>query len=212
MNKLAFFPFDRIFVIVHFADGFLLYNFQIGNCGHEFRIPVNQFFGLVNQTVLIKADKDFAHRPREAFVHGEACPRPVAGSAQTPQLLANGAAVLFLPFPHALKELLAAEVVAGQALLGAKLLLDLDLGGDAGVVHAGLPQNVFAEHAVIADKDILQSVVQRMPHVQNAGDVRRRNDDGKGFLVFVHVRFEIAGGFPLGINFFFKVFRIVSLV
>lgn len=51
-----------------------------------------------------------------------------------------------------------------------------------------------------------------MPHVQNAGDVRRRNDDGKGFLVFVHVRFEIAGGFPLGINFFFKVFRIVSLV
>ena len=101
--------------------------------------------------------------------------------------------------------------MAGNSFRG-KITLNHHLSGNAGMIHTGLPQNIFAEHAVIADKDILQSVIQRVPHVQNAGDVRRRNDDGKGFLVFVHVRFEIAGGFPLGINFFFKVFRIVSLV
>ena len=52
-----------------------------------------------------------------------------------------------------------------------------DLRGDAGVIHAGLPEHVLAAHALEADQHVLQGVVERMAHMQRAGDVRRRNDD-----------------------------------
>ena len=76
--------------------------------------------------------------------------------AELALLLDDAAAVLFLPRPDALEELLAAEVIAGLALLDAQLLLDLDLGGDAGVVRAGQPQGAVALHALVARQDILQ--------------------------------------------------------
>ena len=60
--EFARFVFNRIFVVIHFADSFFLNNFQIGNGGHKFGIPVDQFFGFVNQAVFIHIDKDFANR------------------------------------------------------------------------------------------------------------------------------------------------------
>jgi hypothetical protein len=47
-----------------------------------------------------------------------------------------------------------------------------------GVVHTGLPEHVLAQHALVADQDVLQRVVERVPHMQRAGDVRRRDHDG----------------------------------
>ncbi len=82
-----------------------------------------------------------------------------------------------LPLPDPLDELLAAEVVPVCALLG-QLALDHVLGGDAGVVGAGHPERVVALHALPADEDVLERVVQRVAHVQDAGDVGRRDDDG----------------------------------
>ena len=72
---------------------------------------------------------------------------------------------------------LAAQVVA-VAPLGGELLLDHVLGGDAGMVGAGHPQHLVAGHALPAAQDVLQGVVQGVPHVQDAGDVGRRDDDG----------------------------------
>ncbi len=54
-----------------------------------------------------------------------------------------------------------------------ELLLDLDLGGDSRVVGAGKPQRVEAVHALVADQDVLQRVVQGVAPVQRAGDVGR---------------------------------------
>ena len=51
------------------------------------------------------------------------------------------------------------------------------LGGDAGVVGAGLPQHVVALHAPPADQHVLQRVVERVAHVQAARDVGRRDHD-----------------------------------
>ena len=48
------------------------------------------------------------------------------------------------------------------------------------MVGAELPQRVVALHAVPADQDVLQRVVEGMAHVQAAGHVRRRDHDGKG--------------------------------
>ena len=69
-------------------------------------------------------------------------------------------------------------IVAAVGLLALRqLALDHHLGGDAGMVRARLPQHVAAAHALEAGEDVLQRVVERMAHMQRAGDVRRRDDD-----------------------------------
>ena len=85
-----------------------------------------------------------------------------------------------LPRPDLLEKLLAADLAAVRLLPLHHLPLDHHLRGDAGVVGAGLPQHVAAAHALEAAEDVLQRVVERVAHVQRAGDVRRRNDDGVG--------------------------------
>ena len=78
-------------------------------------------------------------------------------------------------------EVLAAEVVAADALL-LQLALHHDLRGDAGMVGAGHPQRVEAAHPVVARQAVHDGLVERVPHVQRAGDVRRRQLDGEGRL------------------------------
>ena len=82
------------------------------------------------------------------------------------------------PLPDALFEFLAAQVAAVDALFG-ELALHHHLGGDAGVVGAGQPQRVVAEHAMPADGDVDLGVLEHVADVQRAGDVGRRNDEGK---------------------------------
>ena len=55
--------------------------------------------------------------------------------------------------------------------------LDLRLRGDAGVVGAEDPLRPLAAHAGEADQRVLDRPVERVPHVQRAGDVRRRDRD-----------------------------------
>ena len=93
------------------------------------------------------------------------------------------------------QELLAAEVVAGQSLLG-QLLLDHPLPGDAGVVRAGNPERGVAEHAVPADHDVFDGHEEGVADVQLAGDVRRRHDDHERLAVRSLTRLEIAGIVP----------------
>ncbi len=47
------------------------------------------------------------------------------------------------------------------------------------MIHAGLPQHVAAAHALEAHQHVLQRVVERVPHVERAGHVGRRNDDAE---------------------------------
>ena len=72
-------------------------------------------------------------------------------SQEVPSFLSwldDAVAELVLPRPYALQELLTAEVVTGQALLLAEVLLYLDLGGNTGVVGARHPQRLVALHAL----------------------------------------------------------------
>jgi hypothetical protein len=72
------------------------------------------------------------------------------------------------------------SVAAARLLRLHQLALDHHLRGDAGVVGARLPQHVLAAHALEAAQNVLQRVVERMAHMQRAGDVRRRDDDAIG--------------------------------
>ena len=163
---------------------------RVGERRQAMRAPVDDAAALINEALIVQLAEGLAHGPGAALVHREAGAGPVAARAHLLLLLDDAVAVLFLPFPHALKELLAAEVVAGQALLGAQLLLDLDLRGDARVVSAGEPQRLIALHPLEAGQDVLQRRIHRVAHVQLAGDVRWRHDDGKRLLVGVRGRLE----------------------
>ena len=67
---------------------------------------------------------------------------------------------------------------AVDAFLG-QLALHHHLGGDAGVVGAGQPERVVAEHAMPADGDVDLGVLEHVADVERAGDVGRRNDERK---------------------------------
>ena len=72
-----------------------------------------------------------------------------------------------------------AEARQHDPLLG-KLSFHYHLGGDTGMVGAGLPQHVATAHALIADENILQGEGQGMAHVQAARHIGWRHHDGEG--------------------------------
>ena len=162
----------------------------VGQSRHAVRAPVDDAAALVDQALVIQLAERLAHGARAPLVHREAVAAPVAGRAHLLLLLDDAVAVFLLPRPDALEELLTAEVIAGQALLFAQVFLDLDLRGDAGVVGAGQPQRLVALHPLEAGQDILQRAVERVAHVQLAGDIRRRHDDREGLLVGVRLGLE----------------------
>jgi hypothetical protein len=112
--------------------------------------------------------------------------------------------------------------VPGEALLG-KLFFHHVLSGDPRMIRAGKPEYVISLHAAVAAYNILEGVVQGMPHVERARHVGRRNNNGKVLslpLIFrishekpfflpsgVPGIFNGSGiiGFAQGINFFAAV-------
>ncbi len=168
---------DGVLEEPHLAFCLALFDLQVGNRGVQLGVPVDQPLIAVDQALLVQFDKDLNDGLGQTFVHGEAFTRPIAGRTHAAQLTGDGAARFRLPFPDPLDELVATQVGALDAF-GLQHALDHHLGRDARMVGAWLPQGLIALHAVIADQDVLQRVVERMPHVQAAGHVRRRNDDG----------------------------------
>ena len=153
--------------------------------GNAVGAPVDDAAALVDETLVVQLAEGLPDGLGAALVHGEAGAAPVAGNAHLLLLLDDAVAVLLLPLPDPLQELLPAQVIAGLALLDAQLFLHLDLGGDAGVVGAGDPEGGVALHPLEAGQDVLQGAVQRVTHVELAGDVGGRHDDGERLLLRV---------------------------
>ena len=82
---------------------------------------------------------------------------------------------------HTFDEIGTAQVVAAHALL-LQLALDDNLRGNARVVGARNPDGVVPQHAVVAREAIHDGLVERVPHVPRALDVRRRQLDAGGGL------------------------------
>src|SRR5262249_4306628 len=74
--------------------------------------------------------------------------------------------------------------------------LDDVLRRDAGVVHAGLPQDLVALHALAARQRVDDGVLEGVAQVQRAGDVGRRDDDGVRRLLALVVRREVTALHP----------------
>ncbi len=65
---------------------------------------------------------------------------------------------------------------------GCERALDQHLGGDAGVIGAGLEERLEALHALEAHECVDQRVVEGVPEMEIAGDVRWRDHDREGGL------------------------------
>ena len=183
---------DQLALVVGVID------LDVGQGGQAARAPVDDPLGPVDQLVVEEPLEDRLDGPRQPLVHREPLAGPVHAVAEAAHLAEDAATVLGLPLPDPLHERLAAEVVAGQAVLG-ELALDDVLGRDARVVHARQPERAVALHPAAADDGVAQRVVERVADVQRAGYVRRREDDGeaRGVLVLLGFGREVARLLPV---------------
>ncbi len=194
--------FDRIFDVPEVTFDLDLLHLEVGDGGLELGVPIDQPLVLVDEALAVERDEHFHHRARQPLVHGEAFARPIAGGAEPLQLADDGAAGLRLPFPHALDESFAPHLAAAGLSAFHQLPLDHGLRCDAGVVGARLPQHVLAAHPLEPAENVLQGVVERMAHMQRAGDVGRRDDDAIGARLGAlgPAAAERAGLLPCGVN------------
>jgi len=178
------------------ALGGLHDHFLVGEAGLRDRAPVDHPLAAVDVAALVERDEGLQDRLRVAGVERVDRAVPVAGGAELAELAEDDAAVLVTPGGGRLDELLAAEVVARLAFLLPEFLLDAGLGGDAGVVGAGEPEGGLAFLSGAADHDVLQRVIEQVPHVQDAGDVGRWDHHRERFAGRVDLTLETAGRDP----------------
>ena len=188
----------------------LMLHLNVGNGGVAVRAPVGNACPLIDKPLLIQADKNLPDSPGAALVHGETLPVPIQRGTQGTQLAHDAAAELFLPLPYTLQELLPAQLVAVGAFLP-ESPLHLGLGSDTGMVAARHPQGIVALHAAPANQDVLQGIVQGMPHVQLAGYIWWRNHDAIRLLFLIHYSMKQLIFLPEAIPLLLKAFRVINL-
>ena len=145
------------------------------------RTPVHDVVAAIEQPLFIKPDERLAHRARKIVVHGEVFAAPIDGIANPLHLLHDRSAVVLLPLPDALDEGFAAHPAPALSLRS-QLPLDHHLGGDSGMIGARQPHRQKSAHAMPADDDVHLRVVEHVAHVQPAGNVRRRQQQGEHVL------------------------------
>ena len=188
----------------------LMVDLDVGDRRRAARTPIRDARALIDQPLFIEAHEHLAHRARAALVHREPLARPVAGGTEHAQLIHDAVAVLLLPVPDTREELLAPEFEAVCALR-AQALLHLCLCRNARMVAARNPDNVLAAHPLIAHENILQRIVERVPHVELPRHIRRRNHHTVWLTRLVCRIVKKIVFFPVRVPFALKALRVVCL-
>ena len=185
---------DRVLEEPQVAVLFDVLDFEVGDRALVAGTPVDDPRTAVDQPLLPELDEDIADRLHVGRVHGEAVARPIGGEAEPAHLPENGVAGCLVPLVHQAVPGLAADRFLARSLFGQLLLQDV-LRGDGRVIGPRDPERRVTEHSVPADQDVLQGV-HRVPHVQVAGDVRRRHRDREGFAGQALAWLEVAAFVP----------------
>ena len=138
--------------------------------------PVDDAVAPVDEPLVVKLHKHLRDSFVAARIHGEAFAFPIARGAELFQLLHDASAVNAFPFPCALQKCFPANVALVDALLR-HLLHNLHFRGNGSMIGSGEPKRLVSRHALVTDQHILQRFIKRMPHVELARDVRRRDHD-----------------------------------
>ena len=168
---------QRIAQVPQVALLVLVLGLVVRDSGSAVGAPVDDALAAIDQAVVVPVAEDLAHGLSIVLVHGEALVVKVDGAAHTLNLLDDDAAVLVGPIPAGVDKLVATDLQAADALLF-KLLVDLGLRGDTGVVGTEHPARGLTAHAGHTDDGVLDGVVGGVTHVELAGHVGRRNGDG----------------------------------
>ena len=153
-----------VFQIVELAVLLLIDHLLVGEGRLGLRVPVDHAYAAIDESLLVEIDKDMDDALRPLLVHREGRAVPVAGGAETAQLLEDDATVLVGPVPCMLEELLACKVALLDALLG-EAVHHLSLGSDGSMVGARHPACVLALHASTTHENVLYSIVEHVAHV-----------------------------------------------
>src|SRR5690606_30402819 len=115
--------------------------------------------------------------------------------------------------PNLLDEFLTPDLAAPRLLPLHHAAFHHHLGGDARVVHARLPEHVLAAHALEAHQNVLDGIVERVPDMERAGHVGRRDNDriALGAGLAPGPRLESPSAFPGLVNTPFNRRRFVGL-
>ena len=209
-DKLLVRVLDRIADMPEAAGDILVFHLGVRKSRAAVRAPVDDAAALINQALVVEFAEGLAHSLGTGLVHRETAAIPIAGDAHALLLLDDAVAVLTLPIPDTLKELVSSEIIAGLSLFLAQHFLDLDLRGDTRVIDAGEPQSGIALHALIARQDVLQRRVKRMTHVELPRDIGRRHDDGERLFIGINRALEVTALHPKIIYFFLDRFRVIG--
>jgi hypothetical protein len=106
--------------------------------------------------------------------------------------------VTMAPPASAFHERLAADVLP-RLSLRRELPLHHVLRGDASVIGAEHPQRLPSVHPLVTNEDVLERVVQGVPHMERARHVRGRVDDAVGLAGPGGVDVEVTARLPLAI-------------
>jgi hypothetical protein len=188
-----------------------VHELEVGERGLVEGAPVDDPVVAVDPALPVKVDEETHHRARVLVVHGEAFAPVVERGADAPELGHDRAPVEAQPLPDALFEGLAADFPAGCSLAD-EVLLDRVLRRDPCVVVPGLEERVVALHPPPADERVGQRELERVPHVQLAGDVRRGMGDHEGLAPALGVGLVVALLLPRLLPALFDAFRTVQRV
>ena len=182
---------ERVFEVPHVARNLDILDLEIADCGFEFRVPVHQPLAAIDEALVVKLDKDlddgvveialFALGGVRSAGHGEGFACPVAACTNAFELPDDITARFPLLLPDLRDKGVAPHFLPGcVGLVLGQLAFGHHLGRNARMVGTGLPERVEALHPLPADQDILQCVVERVPHMQRTGDIRGRDHDAIG--------------------------------
>ena len=171
------------------------------------RVPIDQAFAPVDQAFVIHFNEHLDHGimeiPRLAFRragragHRKGCAIPIAAGTKAFQLIDDCTARLRFPIPNFVQKCGAAHFRPAWQFRRRQLPLNHHLRCDPRMIRAGLPKRIKPPHAVPADQDILQSVVERMPHVQRARNIGGRDHNAECFGAFrIRTGLKTARFFP----------------
>ena len=202
--------FDWILEVIEFSGLRQFLDFEIGKHGLILRTPVNDPVAAIDHSLFVQPHEHFAHRARQILVHRELLARPVDRSAFATHLHGDLSARFVFPLPNALDKLLAPEIVPRLPFL-LQRARDHQLRRDAGVVHPRQPKRAIPTHSLVPRHHIHHRVLQRMAHVQRAGNVWRRNHDGeyRRLRIAIYLRREIAILLPPLIVVLLRLFGVV---
>ncbi len=158
---------------------FFRLHFQVGQRSYAARAPVDNPLASINETLVVECYKNPSHGFRKTFVHGETLSTPITAGSQPFKLADDFPSIEFAPCPHSFYELLSSQLVPIHALFR-KLALHYILGCNTSVVGSWHPQYVISLHPLITTEDILEGVVEGVPHVQITGYIGRRDHNRIG--------------------------------